>query len=485
MTLEIKHMKENNKLCMVISAVIQLFIILATVLYKEGRDFSTTTMIIIEIICAIISVAGYIYLKDREECHYPILISLAVDYMLILLGSFHTTYMWVFGTLIGITVIIYSNKKICAIACVTATIENIIFMVVYYSAGYAANATAKYMVPTNFAFLILFATICYTVVNTNSRQVAETMADIEEKSVEANKQAEIIKNTSEQVAIKLEEADVAMTELSEKVHSSSDAVEQISTSITMTAEAIQTQTEMSGNISRSLENISEESTTMEQLAAVVKNNVSEGNKIITSLKQQAEITANINNETSKMTAELADSAATVKDIVSAILSISNQTNLLALNASIEAARAGEAGKGFAVVADEIRKLSEDTKSSAEMIADTISTLILSVDTASKNMNKSVESSNIQGQMIGETGSKFDDIMKSVVELAQNVERISENVQECAKATAKVTDAISDLSAMSEQVAASSESSLKLSSDCVNDMDATNTILGDILELSRH
>ncbi|HCM92122.1 MAG TPA: transcriptional regulator, partial [Lachnospiraceae bacterium] len=36
-----------------------------------------------------------------------------------------------------------------------------------------------------------------------------------------------------------------------------------------------------------------------------------------------------------------------------------------LNASIEAARAGEAGRGFAVVAEEIKKLAEDSKTTAD------------------------------------------------------------------------------------------------------------------------
>lgn len=42
--------------------------------------------------------------------------------------------------------------------------------------------------------------------------------------------------------------------------------------------------------------------------------------------------------------------------------------LLSINAGIEAARAGEAGKGFAVVADNVRKLADDTGSSAKNIS---------------------------------------------------------------------------------------------------------------------
>jgi len=485
MSLEKKHMIENNKFCFWLGMLIQAFILAATLLYSGGRTFPTPVMLVIIIISMVTSIVGYRFMGKKDNGHYVLLITLAVSYLMILLGSVHTPYLWAFGALIGIAVVVYNDARICTIASATAIIENLIFVIYYYSVGGNAKSSSTYMVPTDMAFATLFAFICWLVVKVNQRQIKETMADIEKRAIEQEESAKLIAETSEKIAAKLEDAHEAMSNLSEKVHSSTEAVDQISNSVTMTAEAIQTQTEMNSNIMNSLENISGESNEMLSLSEEVKTNVNEGNVIITELQKQAKATAVINEQTAEMTEQLGKSAETVKDILQAILNISSQTNLLALNASIEAARAGEAGKGFAVVADEIRKLSEDTKSSAEQIAETIDTLINSVSTASENMQKSVESSNKQGALINETGEKFTKILESVNNLAVNVEQISTNVRSCADATSVVMDSITDLSATSEEVAASSESSLTLSRECSDDMETTNSILNEIMKISRH
>jgi methyl-accepting chemotaxis protein len=241
---------------------------------------------------------------------------------------------------------------------------------------------------------------------------------------------------------------------------------------------------MNANITESLENIAHQSRAMRRNADEVTGNISDGNSLVQELRKKSEESSAINAETATMTADLQQSADTVKDIVSTILDISGQTNLLALNASIEAARAGEAGKGFAVVADEIRALSEHTKESAEEIANTIDDLIKKVTIASDNMQRSVDSANQQGEMIVETGDKFKEILEKVTDLTRRATVISEDVDSCVDANTKVMDAISNLSATSEEVAASAESSITISEDCEADMKNTEDILHAILEISR-
>ncbi|MCQ2524661.1 MAG: methyl-accepting chemotaxis protein [Lachnospiraceae bacterium] len=484
MELKKKHDCENNKVVMILGLIIHVFAIAAIILYGRGRLLPTPVLLSVEIVAFIVYIVGYLKFKHSYICHYPMLISLGVMYLVILLGAFHTPYLYAFGVLIGATILVYNELKIYIIAALSAFLENVLFVVIYYAIGQSKQSSSVYMVPTNMAFIVLYLVTIYLVVKLNGRQTKEIMDDVQLKAREQEESAIKIQKTSEKIAKKLEDANEAMQSLSDKVSTSREAVEQISSSVTSTAEAIQTQTEMNSNIMKSLENISSESKEMINLSDDVKKNVEFGNKIVVDLQKQAKETAAVNAQTADMTTALAESAGTVKSIVETILGISTQTNLLALNASIEAARAGDAGRGFAVVAEEIRQLSENTKKSAEQISTTIDDLIASVHDASNNMRLSVESSNKQGEMINETGEKFAEIMYSVMSLAQNVEAISNNVNSCASAASVVMEAVTDLSATSEEVAASSESSLVLSHECVDDVNATTKILDDILVLSR-
>ena len=377
----------------------------------------------------------------------------------------------------------FTDTTVTIIASIATTVINLLYVPLFYKYSVEV-ADRHWAVLTDVIFMLLVSFVSIVYVRLNERQNHETIEEIEVAAEKQQESAKIMTTTSTQIAAKLEDANDAMEALADKVSSSAEAAEQISQSITMTAEAIQTQTEMNSNITESLEQIAHQARAMRRNSDEVTGNISEGNALIEELRAKSDEASTINAETATMTGELQESAATVKDIVGTILDISGQTNLLALNASIEAARAGEAGKGFAVVADEIRALSEHTKESAEEIASTIDDLIKRVDTASANMQRSVDSATEQSEMIVETGEKFEIILEKITDLSRRVAAISDNVEGCVDANGKVMDAISNLSATSEEVAASSESSITISKDCESDMEVTKNILHEILQISR-
>ncbi len=485
MSLHDRHLYETNKLAFKFACIVQFFQILSTIVYQAERVglINTTAMVIIQVIILGVSIWGYITFRSSAKGKYIQMICMYLSYFTVMFGSVHVAYLWSFGPALLILSLLYADSTITNITAGIVTGINFLFIPLYFIFATDVNSR-KNQVMTDAVFALLLSLMAVFYVRLSSRQNAETLEEIQDAAAKQEENAKVMQSIGEQIAEKLEDAGGAMEALSNKVSSSAEASEQISQSITLTAEAIQTQTEMNSNITVSLEEIADQSKAMRENADDVTENITDGNTLVKELRIKSEEASSINAETAAMTSNLQHSADTVKEIVDTILSISSQTNLLALNASIEAARAGDAGKGFAVVADEIRGLSEHTKNSAEQIATTIDDLISKVNTASHNMQLSVESANQQGELIVQTGEKFEVIMEKVTDLTGRAAKISDSVDSCVEANTKVMDAISNLSASSQEVAASAQSSIDISHDCEKDMAITKDILQEILEISR-
>ena len=492
MNLQEENLKSNNRLIYILCMILQGWMIASVFVYHTDNTcilnpglaalFSNEVLKIVAVaIGMILCTVGYLKFQGKELGHLFILGGVGLSYMTILLTGLDYPYLYAFAYVITMCVVLYRQNRVCILGATVCILCNVIYTIEY------VVLTSKPMwaqVFTNTMMAILCCVAAMAVVRSMNSQDEKSIAEINNKNAMVQKLLDSVKNTSAQIRENLEQEDVIMKALEDNIVTSAESVGQISEAATLTAESIQTQTEMNMNITEALDGIANKTKIMLDVSKETAQNVQEGNAIVSQLQKQAEISADINNETSQMTGELQHSAETVQEIVNTILGISEQTNLLALNASIEAARAGDAGKGFAVVADEIRNLSENAKDSAEQIAKTIETLIGDVNKASENMTYSVDAANKQGGLIENAGEKFKAILESVTSLSGHIDEVSGDVDSCVNANATVMEAIANLSATSQQVAASSENSLVLSENCSQEIKNANQLLYNILMLAK-
>lgn len=194
-----------------------------------------------------------------------------------------------------------------------------------------------------------------------------------------------------------------------------------------------------------------------QVVSEAKGQADSGEKEVTGAVKQMELIEQSVSQSAQVIEELGKESDKIGTIVDAISQIAEQTNLLALNAAIEAARAGEHGRGFAVVADEVRKLAEQSSSSAGEI----SSLIGSIQEKARNAVSVMQDGVSQVQngvgAVNGAGNSFKDIAGMVEQVVDETAEMQRTVVSLAKNTSTIADAINKISEMSRNVASEAES----------------------------
>lgn len=457
------------------------FVVLATLLgavSESGVNFSRGIQVFGIIVLMVI---GTVFFITKKDCK-PGMIGIAASGggMYLIVSFFNTNqYVFMYGFIILFICVAYLNKRII----IGGNTMIVIGFIVHSIRMYKADTFDINLVFLGAITVILCCIGSIQAIRLLFKYNEENISVISSKVEEQEKTAKLMHNVAEEITERFVTANTLLDALNKAIDSNDAAMKEISDSTGSTAQAVQDQAMMCSEIQKETDMAEKGIERMIGSADVVKNNLEEGSKIVSDLEEQAKIVDSNNKSTIEATNNLSKKVDAVKNIIDAILSIASQTNLLALNASIEAARAGEAGKGFAVVADEIRKLSEDTRESANQITGIISNLVSDVEMTNQSIGVSIDAINMQDDMIGKTKQKFDLIEAEVNALIDNIYETEQIMKKILNATGVISDNITHLSSVSEEVAATSEEGVNISQTAVEDVDKVNKELEEIVRLS--
>ena len=261
--------------------------------------------------------------------------------------------------------------------------------------------------------------------------------------------SETVKHSGEELDAMAKNSNITSSEIG-------NAVEEISNGATTQAGEIDIAsgeiTEMGRVFSEIVENVED----LGKIAGEMQQVSSESALFMQELSTANSKTAEAFSLVAQQTHTTNESVQKIREATELITSIASQTNLLSLNASIEAARAGEAGRGFAVVATEISQLAEQSNSSAGIIKGIIEELAREAEQTVQVVDEVNQIVEAQQEKLAKTQERFGVLESGIVKSGEETSNIKNRTAACDTARNKVEAIIVNLSAISEENAASTE-----------------------------
>lgn len=249
-------------------------------------------------------------------------------------------------------------------------------------------------------------------------------------------------NASNESGRSAAEVSRAMEELAKGASEQSEQINRIVINMTELAELVNT--------------VSRDTATIVSDSRLVADTAKTGQKVAGDVAEEINDLYFSTKEVAKVIEELNLASGEISEITTLITGIAEQTSLLALNAAIEAARAGEQGKGFAVVAKETGKLAEQSKQSAQSIADLILEMRKRTSQAVQVIQKGIERVEAGRNLTVEAAGTFEEIFTALNRILGQINKVAVSARQMAEKNDYVFGAINTIAAISEESMASTE-----------------------------
>ena len=451
----IRQNKTAIKLFNILGFLLIILNVVAAIIKSERWDRALIFSAIMFVSIIIISVISN-NKRDAIAIRYAMMFSFLFFYLgIVVTSSIQMIFVCVLPAL-ALTVV-FNDPKFTVTYTIAAEVINI------FSVIYRMGIVKDGYITTDYAIVqILFIGLTGFVCCMSTKFVSdinkEKMNIVYREEERQRENSEMLMDIGHTMSTGIEESVLKMNTLKSSIGETQNNMAQITSGINDTANSVQDQLEMTGSIQEQIKLVTE---TSDAINGSVENStriIDESMNIMDVMLKDVEASEIAGQDVKLSLAQLEENTKSMKQIVSMINEVADQTSLLALNASIEAARAGEAGRGFAVVAGEVNNLSVQTQNATTEISALIDEISAQVNSVVEKTEILLANNERQSDSASATSLKLVEIQNCSTEIDTNSDGLSSAVKALQSANSVIVNNISNVSAVSQEVAAQASAS---------------------------
>lgn len=326
--------------------------------------------------------------------------------------------------------------------------------------------------------------LAYRVEDSGKDELGKVARTFNDMAAQVQKSMIEVKNAANQLSASSESLSAVSEQTTAQSYEVSKAIEQVAIGAQQQSSDIEQGSRLIDGMTAQINTINEHAEDIAVQAQTTSERGQAGIEVVNELDQTSREYTALAQTVINSVEDVANQSQQIAKILVTIEEISESTGLLALNAAIEAARAGEAGKGFAVVANEVSKLAEKTKGETNNIQKVIKTINEKIAASTSEAQKLEIYNQRQQVTVDQTLTSFHDIVEHVTGIEESTEKIRHALTTATESSRNLVAAMQDISAVSEESAASSEEVMASSENQIKAIEEVNISATELLQLSQ-